>query len=355
VETNPSGLDLARALYADVVGPALTNPHTACLIGEGSEVLGFDSDRSADHEWGPRLQVFVAEESVDETRTRIDEALPDTFRGFPTRWFSLASGHIAHHIEIDTTQSWLTRHLPTLPGDPDLADWLAAPQQLLLQLTAGEVFRDDFGDLTRRRQTYAWYPEDLWRWLMASQWHLIGNTEPLLGRALESGDQRGGRLLTARLCRLVMEMVFLQQRRYQPYPKWFGAGFRTLPTAHRIGPLVDAALDEQPSLRSDGPLQQALMILGAGHNELLITDPVEPIISDFAVGVNHAVRPFPVLNTAAYIEATVESITDPALANLPRVGAIDQLTHSDDQLVNFSRWPAELARTYRLMLQASTG
>ena len=63
-----SGLDLARGLYEEVVRPALTVPHTACLIGEGSEVLGFDTERSMDHEWGPRLQIFVDEESIVPTR-----------------------------------------------------------------------------------------------------------------------------------------------------------------------------------------------------------------------------------------------------------------------------------------------
>jgi hypothetical protein len=345
-----SGLDLARGLYEEVVGPALTVPHTACLIGEGSEVIGFDTDRSTDHEWGPRLQVLVGEEAIASTRIAVEETLPDTFRGLPTRWFSLAAGQITNHIDVDTTERWLAQHLPTLPADPDLAHWLAAPQQHLLQLTAGQVFRDDLGVLTHRRQTYAWYPDDLWRWLLASQWHLIGNTEPLLGRTIDSGDRRGARLLTARLCQLVMEMAYLQQRRYQPYPKWIGAGFQRLPPARVLGPLLDVALDQEPTLRPDGPLQQALLVLATGHNALELSVPVEATITDFTVGVNDAVRPFPVLNTPAFIDATVTSITDPALAKLPRVGALDQLTHGDDQLINFTSWPAELAASYRQML-----
>lgn len=348
-----SGLDLARGLYEEVVGPVLTVPHTACLIGDGSEVLGFDTERSVDHEWGPRLQIFVAEEAIVPTRVMVEKTLPDTFRGFPTHWFSLATGQVAHHIEVDTTERWLTQHLPTLLADPDLADWLAAPQQHLLQLTAGEVFRDDLGVLTHRRQNYAWYPDDIWRWLLASQWHLIGNTEPLLGRTIDSGDHRGARLLTGRLCQLLMEMAYLQQRQYQPYPKWFGAGFQRLPLARVLGPLVDAALDQEPTQHTNGPLQQALLVLAAGHNDLEVSDRVEATITDFAVGVNDAVRPFPVLNTAAFIDTTVNSITDPAMAKLPRFGALDQLTHGDDQLINFTTWPAELAATYRQMLIAT--
>ncbi len=344
------GLELARALYAEVVGPALAVPHTGCLIGEGSDVFGYDTERSADHEWGPRVQIFVEREKVDSTRALIETTLPENFHGFPTRWFSLALGQVTHHVEVDTAEDWLSQHLPTLPPNPDLAVWLAAPQQHLLQLTAGQVFRDDFGLLTRVRRTYQWYPEDVWRWMIASQWHLIGNTEPLLGRTIETGDQRGARLLTARLCQLSMEMAYLQHRRYQPYAKWFGQGFAALPVSVSLDPLLDDALTELPSLGPDGPLQQVLLQLAGTHNELHISEPVEPVIGDFAVGVNDAVRPFPVLNTAAFIGATVDSIVDVGVRNLPRVGALDQLTHGDDQLINFTTWPSVLAETYRRML-----
>lgn len=352
--TAENGLELARALYVEVVAPVLATPHTACLIGEGSEVLGYDTELSTDHEWGPRLQIFVEPDALDAVRTLIEATLPDRFHGLPSRWFALTQGEVAHHIEIETTEDWLAQHLPTLPAEPDLAVWLAAPQQHLLQLTGGEVFRDDLGAVTRRRTTYRWYPDDVWRWMIASQWHLIGNAEPLLARTIETGDGRGSRLLTARLCQLVMEMALLQHRRYRPYAKWFGRAFADLPINTPVGPLVDEVLATTPIIHRDGPLQRALLHLAAGHNRLSISRPVKPMIADFAVGVNEAVRPFPVLNTAAFIDATVEAISDPGLRSLPRVGAVDQLTHHDDQLINFTTWPDGLADTYRRQLADAT-
>jgi len=344
------GLDLARAFYAEVIAPVLRRPHTACLIGEGSEVLGYDSERSTDHEWGPRIQVFVEDDLVVPTRELIEDVLPDRFHGMPTRWFSLAHGRVGHHVEIDTTESWLVDRLPTLPSDPDPATWLAAPQQHLLQLTSGEVFHDDLGVLTRRRQIYVWYPDDLWRWMIASQWHAIGDTEPLLGRSVESGDHRNARLLTARLCRLSIEMAYLQNRRYRPYAKWRGRGFAELLVGDNLAPLIDEALVEPPDLRPDGPLQQVLLRLAAAHNELRISEPVDAVIDDFSVGINEAVRPFPVLNTSAFIDATVAAIVDDGVRNLPRVGAIDQLTDTSDLLINFTTWPNVIAEAYRRLL-----
>ena len=55
---------LAARYYAEVVWPLLNKyaprlPHSAGLIGWGSEVLGLDSPRSTDHNWGQRCQIFL--------------------------------------------------------------------------------------------------------------------------------------------------------------------------------------------------------------------------------------------------------------------------------------------------------
>ena len=42
------------------------------------------------------------------------------------------------------------------------------------------------------------------------------------------------------------------------------------------------------------------------------------VIDDFSVGINGALRPFPVLNTSAFIDATVAALLDTGVNNLPR-------------------------------------
>ncbi|MBD0354275.1 MAG: hypothetical protein ICV58_03755, partial [Rubrobacteraceae bacterium] len=59
-----SGLRLGSLFYEEAVEPALVSEfagldHSAALIGYGSEVLGYDTPRSTDHEWGPRLLLFL--------------------------------------------------------------------------------------------------------------------------------------------------------------------------------------------------------------------------------------------------------------------------------------------------------
>ena len=67
------GLELGAAFYREAVGPLVGEvPHSAALIGTGSDVLGFDTARSTDHGWGPRVQVFVDEADVAPVAAAID-------------------------------------------------------------------------------------------------------------------------------------------------------------------------------------------------------------------------------------------------------------------------------------------
>jgi hypothetical protein len=86
------GIRLAGDFYVEVVRPLIDAefpglPYAAALIGAGSEVLGFDTERSTDHDWGPRLLVFLDDEEAERLGGTIDEMLgrrlPEEFGGYP--------------------------------------------------------------------------------------------------------------------------------------------------------------------------------------------------------------------------------------------------------------------------------
>jgi hypothetical protein len=349
------GLALARAFYAEAVRPLIDVPHAAGLLGEGSEVLGFDQPRSTDHAWGPRLQIFVDPAKLESLATSVEQGLPSEFQGWPVRFFSWQTNTVRHHVEVTSLESWIKSQIRADPREAALstAAWLALPQQSLLQVTAGEVFHDDNGELHRLRETLSWYPRDVWLWAMASQWHLIGNAEPRVGRMIEAGDTRGSMLIAARIVRLLMDLSFLQERRYWPYDKWFGTAFSRLAVAPALGPLLDAVLAARDDTARIEALHKALLLAADRHNGLGLTRHVPPVVDRFNVGINDAVRPYRVINAGKFVEGCKAAIEEKALRALVTVGTFDQLTHGDDALVNFTAWPQHIAQIYEQLLKAS--
>lgn len=256
---------LSQAFYEKAVRPAVLVPHAAALVGEGSEVLGYDTERSRDHAWGPRVTVFVDAQHVHDVSAALEDRLPDRYEDWPVRFFSWQSGTTRHHVDVVTLDDWLPAQIGVDPRSGlALLTWLTIPQQHLLQVTAGGVWNDDTGTLTAARALLEWYPQDVWLWLMASQWRLVGTLEPQIGRMAELGDERGSRIASARLAHLLMGLCFLQERQYWPYPKWFGTAFARLNAAADIGPLIDSSLQPIASLIASVPGLRRLLLSPSG-------------------------------------------------------------------------------------------
>jgi hypothetical protein len=322
-----SGRELSAAYYLEAVAPLIGGvPHAASFLGWGSDVLGFDTRRSTDHGWGPRLQVFVAAEDVNALRDVIDTGLPDEFRGWPTR-FGWDEVPTSNHVEVALLDDWLRSRLGFNPSTGvSLQDWLATPQQILVELTAGAVFHDDVGELTAVREALAWYPDEVWLWLLACQWRRIDQEEPFVGRTAEVGDDLGSRVVAARLVRDLMRLSFLLERRYAPYSKWLGSAFAKLNAHAEIATPLANALAAADYDQREAALVTAVEALAARHNALGLTSPVETSVRLF-----HG-RPFRVLGSSRFVDACLARVADPWLQSLPLVGAIDQFADSTDVL-----------------------
>jgi hypothetical protein len=321
------GLELARAFYEEVVAPVVADvPHAAALLGYGSDVLGFDTARSTDHGWGPRLQLFVDDPAREEVAGAVQAALPESFRGWPVQ-YGWDEVPVSHHVEVASLGKWLERHLGFDPRNGLSArDWLAVPQQLLLEVTAGGVFHDGPRELAAVREALAWYPRDVWLWLLACQWRRIDQEEPFPGRAAEVGDELGSRVLAARLARDAMHLCFLLERRYAPYSKWLGTAFRRLEAADEVGPALEATLSATDFAAREDAWVAAIEAVAQRHNALGITRALEPTARPF-----HS-RPFRVLGSSRFVEACLEPLEDESLRSRPLVGGIDQFVDSTDVL-----------------------
>jgi hypothetical protein len=342
------GLELSRRFYAEAVGPILASafpqlPHSAALIGYGSDVIGYDDARSRDHLWGPRMVLFLPEDRFEENRAAVDQALraglPASFMGYSTGFgppnpedngtrvlAEESNGPVDHLIGLVTIPAyfeqelgWNTQRLLTP------ADWLTFSEHRLLTLTAGGVWRDDLG-LEALRAQLSDYPQDIWRYLLACQWEQIGQEEPFVGRAAEAGDDLGSRILAAKMVRCVMRLAFLLEQRYAPYSKWFGTGFSRLASARDLSTPLNAALTADTFSQRQEHLCAAYVLCVQRLNALDLIAPV----SDQPVWFFS--RPFKVIQGSHIAARLQESIANPPLRALPLIGSVNQFSDSTDLL-----------------------
>jgi hypothetical protein len=332
------GLELAGAYYAEVVRPLLDEefaglPHAAALIDAGSEVLAFDTERSTDHDWGPRQQILLADDAppglADQVGAMLSRRLPPAFRGYPTAFaVTRQPGEPARpQVDVAGVGRWLRGRLGFDPRSPvATADWLATPTQRLAEVTGGAVYYDGPGDLSRARARLAWYPRDVWLYVMAGQWQRIGQEEAFPGRCAEAGDELGSVVVTARLVRDLMRLGLLMGRRYPPYSKWLGSAFARLPEAAALGPGLHAAVAGTGWAAREQNLSRAYHLVAAWHNELGVTEPLDPDTRPYFD------RPFQVLDAGRFADALRAEITDPELRARPPFGAVDGFIDSSDAL-----------------------
>jgi Domain of unknown function (DUF4037) len=337
------GIELARLFYAEVVRPLVDEsfpglPHSAALIGPGSEVLGFDTPRSADHDWGPRLQLLLPDRDVRsglpaEVRDLLTARLPAEFRGYPTLFpASDDRKALCHRVEVASLRDWLTGRLGFDPrAGVRLADWLATPTQVLAELTGGAVFHDGLGEsgggLVAVRAALAWYPPDVWRYILACQWQRIDQEEPFPGRCAEAGDELGSALIAARLARDLARLVLLMQRRYPPYSKWLGTALARSPAGAGLVPLLTGAVTAATWPDRERSLVAAYEAAARLHNDLALTPGVDP-----AVRPTFFDRPYRVLGAGRFTRALRDAITDEQVRALPLSGAVDQFIDNTDAL-----------------------
>ena len=338
------GLTLSGQFYWEVIRPLLDVhypgiPHSAALLGKGSEVLGFDTAQSMDHDWGPRLMLFLNEKDHSNRATAIEEMLrrhlPDQFHGFPVKW--LIDGPSAYHcVELLTIGGFFLDYLNfDLRGEIEPADWLTFPEQKLRTIVSGGLYWDEVG-LQAARERFQYYPRDIWLYLLAAGWSRIGEEGHLMGRAGSAGDEIGSALIAARLVRDLMRLCFLMEKQYAPYPKWFGTAFARLPGVTELTSTLQKVLTAADWEDRQKYLAMAYEIMAAKHNRLGLTESVEEKVSYFFG------RPFLVIDEGRIVQAIKEQIVDinvKQIAEKSPIGGLDQFSDSTALLSDLDRRP----------------
>jgi hypothetical protein len=180
----------------------------------------------------------------------------------------------------------------------------------------------------------------VWLYIMAAEWQRIAEEEAFVGRCGDVGDERGSRLIAARIVQHLMRLCFLIECRYPPYSKWFGTAFARLDCAAALGPLLDAVLAAADWRAREAALSAAYRQVATLHNALGVTPPLEAEVTLY-----HD-RPYLVIHAARFANALEAAIADPEVRRLPsRHGSLNQVFAEADTLGD-SRSIRTLRRLY---------
>lgn len=331
-----TGAELSRNYFERVVEPLVRDhwpgmPCAAARLGSGSDVLGLDDAMSRDHDWGLRLNLLVPDGLVADVDDHLAERLPESFAGHPTRFATTWDPAVRHRVQVETARDLAVSRLGIDPThDLTVDGWLSLTGQAVLEVTGGEVFVDDVGELDGIRRRLQWYPDDVWRHVVATDWARLAQELPFVGRTAERGDDLGSRVVAARLAGIAMHLGHLLERRWPPYAKWLGTSLTRLPRSGAAAEALHAAVAADGWREREAGLVAGLRALNRmqeGAGLPTVDDPVEPFWDRSYRGVREAV-----------IVVLEESVEDPAVRALPRgVGSAEQWSDNVDVLTRSGR------------------
>jgi hypothetical protein len=202
------------------------------------------------------------------------ELFPARFEGFDTMWAKPGVDihdtreTILYNVRVSTVESALRfcGGKKALPLGP--LDWLKVSEQHLFEFTAGVIYRDDTGEFTQARETLAYYPDDVLRFLLSCEWGAVGGDWFPIGRIAAKDDKLGLRIQTAKMAQHLMRLAFMVSKSYMPYKKWFGSRFKALPIADTLERVLLDLLQEKDWRRVEELLGRAAAILLQQQNRL---------------------------------------------------------------------------------------
>ena len=193
-------------------------------------------------------------------------------------------------------------------------------------MVAGPVHADEPGALGAVRRRLAWFPDQVWRWLVACQWRRLAQQEAFVAGTAELGDELGSAVTTVRLARDMVRLALLLERRYAPYSKWLGTAFARLPHRDDLPRHLAAATHASSASERAAGLAGAWSALADRHDGAGLTAPVDASLRD------HHGRPARVLLADRFADACLATVQEPALRALPLIGSVDQVVDSTDVL-----------------------
>ena len=257
-----NGLELSLAFFEQHGKPMLEEQFSSLLpflavglLGAGSECFGYDDAVSQDHDFEPAFCIFLPGEEIIDRRSaflmeRAYSRLPRSFMGYDRPLLLPVGG--ARHGVLRTGEFFL-RTVGSADGTLSLHDWLTVPEQALAEATNGKLFFDHYGEVSQIRKKLEYFPEDIVLKRIAGQLLLMAQSGQYnYGRCLAHGEPGAAQLAAVEFVKSCMSVIFLLNRRYQPYYKWSFRALRELSAHSQLAePLLYLITSDNSSHQTD--------------------------------------------------------------------------------------------------------
>ena len=283
-----NGLEEAKLLYEQrgkdmlhTCFPEYEGRIAVGLAGHGSECFGYDDKLSRDHDFEPGFCLWL----TDEDDIHIGPRLSRSYRELTGSGTALKSAMGEKKLGLLRISDFYRRYTGC-PGAPESAEhWLSLPSWALAEATNGQVWRDDLGEFTAIRNTLLHgMPEDVrLKKIAARAVEMAQSGQYNYLRCLRHGEAGSAQLALTEFVRSSCSMIFLLNRRHEPYYKWV---FRAMAELDKLSSLKDALefllLGENDSRLKEGVIEDICASVIAEMRAQELTDSSSDYLEDHA-------------------------------------------------------------------------
>ena len=336
------GLDLCRQFFFEVAKPILDQNYpnlcySAGLLGNGSDILGFDDETSTDHMWGPRFYLFLRDSDLplkEDILRLFSKEFPYEYKGYSVNFSfpnpkdhgvrmaeKISTGPVSPLVFIHTIEDYLNSYLGTSQLDTlTAADWLSFSEHRLLTLTSATFFVDEL-KIQNLLSKIHFYPKEVQKYLIASNWSLIAEEQAFVKRCSDVDDEIGSIFTCSRIAERLMRLAFLYCNQYAPYSKWFGTAFKKLPIDPKLRNCIYQSVIATDIQQRETNLVLAQKLMADWHNSLGLSEFVDIKIESYFS------RNIKVIFADKLSRATAKELQSTQLENLPLIGTMSEISN----------------------------
>ena len=175
------------------------------VVGEGSDCFGFDDEISMDHDYAVGFCMWLTQEDMIAIGTELQEAYHNL---------------VLEQKVFDSKMVYFNNRR----GVFEINDFYQSNVEecKLAELVNGQVFRDDLGLFTERRnELLKYYPEEFWRKKLANYLHDFSQYGQVnYARMMAREDYLTANLCISKAIESAMDIAYVLNKEYAPYYKW---------------------------------------------------------------------------------------------------------------------------------------